>query len=150
MSGGDCRDLKELLDRQLVALEAVLETLRRERAALAARDAAALEQIATEKQERLAAAATLERQRRELAPDPEAMERLAEATNALDGWARLLDLTRLCRDQNEENGRIIQLQQRRVENTLGLLRGRAGQSDLYGPDGANRRPGQARTPLTSV
>ena len=150
MSHSQASQLTDLLDRQIAALEAVLEVLGLENTALRDRDVAALEQISNRKQERLADAATLEQHRRELAPDPDAMERLAENAAVAERWARLLDLTRVCRDQNEENGRVIRLQQRRVENTLTLLRGSGGQPDLYGPDGGNPARRSSRTPLTSV
>ena len=150
MSQSTVGKLSELLDRQLGALQTVLDVLGRERDALSARDMEALERISAEKQECLAQAATYEQHRRELAPDPATMEHFAEDPVIAERWAQLLDLTRVCRDQNEENGRIIRLQQRRVEKTLTLLRGSGGQPDLYGPDGGNRTRTQTRTPLTSV
>jgi len=150
MSQARVLELTELLDSQLGALEAVRDVLDRERDALRDRDVEGLERITADKQERLAAAASFEQHRRELAPDPASMDSLAETPAVAERWAKLLDLTRACRDQNEANGRVIRLQQRRVENTLTLLRGSGDQSDLYGPDGGNRTPGQTRTPLTSV
>lgn len=99
--------LTEPLDQQVAALESVLDVLAREQSALEARDVALLERLTAEKQERLANAAGLEQQRRELAPSPSAMETLAESPAIAQRWARLLDLTRACRDHNEANGRII-------------------------------------------
>ncbi|MGI9331004.1 MAG: flagella synthesis protein FlgN [Gammaproteobacteria bacterium] len=149
MSQAIATELTDLLDRQLSALEAVMDVLARERDALRDRDVERLERITADKQERLAAAASFEQHRRELAPDPATMDSLAEAPAVGERWAKLLDLTRACRDQSEENSRVIR-QQRRVENTLSLVRGRGDQPDLYGSDGGNHKPGQSRTPLTSV
>lgn len=142
--------LTELLDQQLAALEAVLNVLAREQTALEARDVAALERLTAEKQERLASAAGLEQQRRELAPSPSAMETLAESPAIAERWARLLDLTRACRDHNEANGRIIRRQQRRVESTLTLLRGQGEAANVYGPDGSDSTSRPSRQPITSV
>jgi flagella synthesis protein FlgN len=142
--------LAELLDQQVAALEAVLDVLTREQTALQLRDAAVLESLTAQKQERLATAAALELRRRELAPTPAAMDHLAESPGIAARWAQLLDLTRACRDHNEANGRIIRRQQRRVESALTLLRGRGDQPKLYGPDGESRGKGPSRQPITSA
>ncbi len=150
MNPAAATQLTELLDQQLAALESVLNVLAREQTALEARDVAALESLTAEKQEHLAAAAGLEQQRRELAPSPAAMETLAESPAIAERWARLLELTRACRDHNEANGRIIRRQQRRVESTLTLMRGQGEQTDVYGPDGADPAVRTWRLPMTSV
>lgn len=142
--------LTELLDQQVAALESVLDVLGREQAALESRDPAALEQLTAEKQEKLAAAAAFEQQRRELAPTPAAMETLAESPAIAERWARLLDLTRSCRDHNDANGRIIRRQQQRVESTLTLLRGQGNRGQVYGPDGGDSSGRASRQPITSV
>ena len=150
MNASAAARLTELLDRQLGALEAVLDVLAREQAALEARDVAGLERLTAEKQERLANAAGLEQQRRELAPSPSAMDTLAESADIAERWTRLLDLTRACRDHNEANGRIIRRQQRRVESTLTLLRGQGEPTNVYGPDGSDAATRTSRQPITSV
>ena len=139
--------LTELLDRQLAALESVLEVLDRERSGLEHRDTAALESIAAEKQERLAAAAAFEQQRRELAPSPAAMESLAESPHFASRWARLLDLTRACRDHSEANGQIVRRGQHCMESTMSLRRGRSAKARVCGADGKART---ARVPISSA
>ena len=143
--------MKDLLDRQVAALEKVLESLDHEREALMDRDAAALELVTKEKQQALAKADDLEQQRLALAPDLSAMELLAAAPEVASRWEKLLDLTRRCREQNDINGRMIRRQARRVESTLQLMRGQPSGSGVYGPDGESTQGnGQSRPPIASV
>lgn len=142
--------MDRLLDRQLQALDQVLELLGDEHDALLGRDVARLELVTGSKAEALARADELERRRLALAPTLSDMERYAQDPEISGRWDRLLDLTRQCRERNDANGRLIRRQQARVESALGLLRGEnaSGDRDLYGPDGGQRRGG--RTPLASV
>ncbi len=146
----DGEAMRRLLDRQLEALARVLDLLGDEQSALLSRDAAALELATGSKSQALARSDELEQQRRALAPSLSDMEHLAADEAIARRWEQLLGLTRQCREQNDANGRLIRRQQQRVESALDLLCGNpAGDSDLYGPDGEQRRkPG--RSPLASV
>lgn len=151
MSSESDKQLKNLLDRQLTALESVLDVLAREQAALEARDTQALELLAAEKQDKLALAAAFEQQRRELAPSPAAMESLAESPEIARRWARLLDLTRACRDRNDANGWIVHRQQRRGQTGLPPLPGQGRQRPAADPAGGDATPRPATPrPITSA
>lgn len=143
-------EMHALLERQVVALGQVLESLQQEREALGRRDAAGLERASRRKQAVLQVADRLERRRLELAPDLASMEALATTPDIATRWEQLLDLTRSCREQNEVNGRMIRRQQRRVEATLQLMRGRSDAPAVYGPDGERRSGGKPGRPLASA
>ena len=132
-----------LLERQISALEKLLEVLAHERDALLHRDADALAQAAQCKQALLASVGELEQQRQVLAPD--GMESVTAQSGRVGALVeRLFDLGRRCREQNESNGRLIHRQRRRVESTLQLLRGRPAAGDtVYGPDGSRASGGPA-------
>ena len=135
-----------LLERQISALEKLLEVLMQERDALLHRDADALAQAAQCKQALLASVGELEQQRQALAPDgPDGMESVTAQSGRVGALVeRLFDLGRCCREQNESNGRLIHRQRRRVESTLQLLRGRPASGDtVYGPDGSRASGGPA-------
>jgi len=142
--------ITRVLERQLDALSRVLECLGEERDALLSRDLNQLAQVTERKNGSLAAVDSLEQQRRELAPSLSVMETLAKSPDVARRWEQLLDLTRKCREQNESNGRLIRRQRRRVESTLGLLRGEPASPKLYGPDGEQREKGRPRPPIASA
>lgn len=88
---------------------------------------------------------TLEKKRNALAArlgfaaDHDGMERLLRWCD-YDGslgilWRKLLDLARRCRDCNQVNGTVVDINRRRVRQALGILRGQAAEADLYGRSG---------------
>ncbi len=134
--------MSRLLDEQNLALQALLESLVQEHDALFGRDVATLEHATQHKQAGLASVGKLERQRKALAPDPASMEIYAQDSEVAARWECVLELSRQCREQNDLNGRMIRQQQRRVESTLELLRGKpVGDDAVYGPDGGKRQAG---------
>jgi flagella synthesis protein FlgN len=142
--------LSELIDRQIEAMRTLHACLQAERQALETRNAEELSQAAAGKSEQLAVIGTLEQQRVRLVPDAAAMELVCASEPELGGrWQQLLELTASCRDLNEANGTLIRWQRRRVEGTLGLLRGASGPA-IYGPDGGNQTGARVRTPLASA
>jgi len=142
--------LSELIDRQIEAMGTLHACLQAERRALDTRNAEELSEAAAGKSERLTVIGTLEQQRVRLVPDAQAMASLCGSEPELAGrWRELLELTASCRDLNEANGTLIRWQRRRVEGTLGLLRGASGPA-IYGPDGGNQTGARVRTPLASA
>lgn len=88
---------------------------------------------------------TLEKKRNTLAarlgfgPDHDGMERLLRWCD-YDGslgilWRKLLELARRCRDCNQVNGGVVDINRRRVRQALGILRGQSTEADLYGRSG---------------
>lgn len=146
----DLDQLSGLIEQQLEAMHALHDSLQAERRALDTRNAEELTQAAAGKSERLTVIGRLEQQRVGLVPDAEAMASVCNGEPELAGhWQELLELTAKCRELNETNGTMIRWQRRRVEGTLGLLRGASGPA-IYGPDGGNRTGARTRTPLASA
>lgn len=50
-------------------------------------------------------------------------------------WRKLLDLARRCRDCNQVNGTVVDINRRRVRQALGILRGQQSDAELYGRSG---------------
>ncbi|MCC5795514.1 MAG: flagellar export chaperone FlgN [Chromatiales bacterium] len=116
--------------RELALLRAVRDCLLEERAALERREAAALVEVSQRKGHALAELAAL--RQHQPGQQPSCSER------------ELRLLAEECHSLNEENGRMIRAQKRRVESALGLLRTGSTAADAYGQDGA---PRYARSPV---
>jgi flagellar biosynthesis/type III secretory pathway chaperone len=138
----------ELIEREIAALGLVEAALRDERAALEARDAAALLAATDRKSAALAAAAALTSERQALAGDAP----LPTDTGPQPGAATLRTLARRCRELNDANGVLIRAQRQRVEGLLTVLTGSpAAIPATYQPDGtpaAGRRA--PRGPLATA
>ena len=50
-------------------------------------------------------------------------------------WRKLLELARRCRDCNQVNGAVVDINRRRVRQALGILRGQQSDAELYGRSG---------------
>jgi flagellar biosynthesis protein FlgN len=153
---GVCREHLSTLLREETALLAELEELlRRESGILESSDIQALEVTTRARQERVAALAGIEEQRRSLC----AMHGFAADRVGLESLMAWCDvqgtlLPRLrecaeravrCRDLNDRNGIVVAARLKRVEGMLGALTGRPSRSDTYGPRGyapPGGRPGR--------
>jgi flagella synthesis protein FlgN len=140
------RNLNQLLDEQIDAMQAVLEALETERAALAARNGDALVQAVDRKAASIAAADVLEDRRQALLeqlglpgrPGGAAGRVMTSDSGMAQRWQQVLALTRQCRAVNEANGQLIRGQRRRTAETLRLMRGESAATAEYGPAGDQR------------
>ena len=146
------RDLAQLLDAQIEAMQAVLTSLEAERQALAARDGEALLKAVNSKASSIASADTIEGQRQVMMDrlgTPERPGRRGREFSADAGisrrWQHVLALTQQCRALNDANGQLIRGQRRRVEGTLRVLRGEPVAPVEYGPAGEHRPRGSTRS-----
>lgn len=132
------RGLLEVLDAELLALQAVLHALEDERKALERRDAEALARVSERKSAAVVEAAGLKSQRE---ADPEYARYMQALTEVPPAAVRhrldaLRTLAARCQQANEDNGRLIQGQRRRVEATLNLLRSGSAAPESYDRSGA--------------
>jgi flagella synthesis protein FlgN len=131
------RDLARLLDEQIEAMTAVLDSLQSERAALATRDAEALANAVNTKQDSIRRATVVGDAERSALEELGSSRRRGAGDQGLSArWQRLVNLTRQCRALNEGNGLMINGQRRIVEQTLRLLRGEESPS-TYGANGSS-------------
>lgn len=137
----------ELIDQEIAALQAVLESLEAERQALESRDAPALTAASQLKLERIKSAQGKSAQRLQQAPDAAA---LADDAAALKRFEALVELARECKARNEQNGLMISVQRRYLEQTLAVLRNEPAETPLYGPAGDSPRGGRRGSVLGSA
>lgn len=150
------RELRNLLPREIGAMQALLELLRDESRALITREPGRLEAILAAKQPLVEELATLEARRQRLfdelgLTEPDAVEPFL-ATLPDAGlpplWQRLRSLGRECRDWNLKVGATVELARHHVDQLLRILQGRPADAG-YGPGGrrqaavASRLLGQA-------
>jgi flagellar biosynthesis/type III secretory pathway chaperone len=133
--------LREVLRAEINTLSDLLDALARERAALTARDTAALEAAVQDKHDLIGRLRDLERERAPwmpLAHFPGPMEP-RWPTDVQAHWNELIELSLRCRRDNEMNGTLLEACRRRVSEALHLLTGRSfDDSVTYGlrrPDG---------------
>lgn len=145
------RELAQLLDEQIDAMQSVLLALESERDALAARDGEALLRAVSNKASAIAGADGIEQRRQAtldrlgLADRPGRAGRSFSADGGIgQRWQQVLALTQQCRALNDANGQMIRGQRRRVEGTLRCLRGEPAAAAEYGPAGERRSPGLPR------
>ena len=131
------RDLARLLDQQIEAMTAVLESLHTERAALAARDAEALVNAVNTKHESVRKAGAVKDAGRSILEQFSSFRRKGGGDQGLSArWQRLVNLTQQCRALNDGNGSMINGQRRIVEQALRLLRGEETPA-TYGANGSS-------------
>ena len=154
MELSDLAALSALLDRQIVAGNALLHALESERGTLTGFDLAALEHSTAEKERRVAEFDRLDADRRRLAArlgvgparadmvelirraeDPGYREDARQAGPLATRWRRLVSIAERCRDANERNGLIVSMHSRRVTKTLNVLRTGRPDELTYGPAG---------------
>ncbi|BBA32610.1 FlgN family protein [Methylocaldum marinum] len=146
------QELHELFRRTLDGLGEMSRLLEEEARCLAARDAAALEAVASKKQ-------TLASVLNEVAvrqdgvvrvAAPVAAGRMTALLDRLDSehplaetlrsdWLEIVRLGAECRKRNELNGAYLGLLQRHVDSSLNFFHGVASPDATYGPDGATHR-----------
>ncbi len=150
------RELRNLLPREIGAMQALLELLRDESRALITREPGRLEKILAAKQPLVEELAGLERRRQRLfeelgLEESTAVESfLATLPDAglVPLWQRLINLGRECRDWNLKVGATVELARHHVDQLLRILQGRPAEAG-YGPGGrrqaavASRLLGQA-------
>ncbi len=144
--------LNSLLDRQIVAGNALLHALESERAALTGFDVGALEHSTAEKERLVAEFDRVDADRRSLVArlgfgptradmvalirageDPAYREESRQAGPVATRWRRLVSIAERCRDANERNGLIVSMHSRRVTKTLNVLRTGRADDLTYGP-----------------
>lgn len=151
-----CRQrLDEILGREIECVTALACVLEAEKEALAGRDPHALEETAKDKQCHIEELGELDRRRTELlkaagfAADRAGLENCIQWCDAdgplLDRWRQLVSLLEKCRDQNLANGSLVELNRRRAEQVLAILRGQQADTRLYGSAGESVAHSLSRT-----
>ena len=156
MDAGVCRgELAALLDEELALLAQLEQLLEKERDVITSRDVATLQGSVRVRQERLAALAAIEEQRRVLcsrhghAGDRAGVERLmrwCDPSGVLTPRLRERTARALrCRDLNDRNGLTVSARLKRVGEALQVLNGNNARADTYGRRGylARGRSGRA-------
>lgn len=143
------RELAQLLDEQISAMQSVLLSLEAERSALSARDAEALLEAVNGKARHVAQASELESRRRailkRLGIPAQGRHRAFSADSAIARrWEQVVALTERCRALNESNGQHIRAQHRHVDGALRILHGQLAAPSEYGPAGEHRARGTGR------
>ena len=113
--------LEELLDREIEMARALVSNLDQEKVALTGESSAALDEKLAEKMRLFEGMEKLERQRRELLPNPAAPDL---ASTVVARWRSLMSLMASCRTANELNGHIIRVRQHQIRQLIDVVRGR--------------------------
>ena len=123
----------------------LLKLLEEERGVIASGDLKALQRATEQRQQRVAALAQTEAQRRQLCTlhgetaDAAGIERLLKWCDPRGELAPSLAACRAlalkCREFNDRNGLMVGARLKRVDERLQALRGRTDQSATYGPRG---------------
>ena len=150
-----CREhLEELIREELRLLGQLQGLLEEEREVIGSGDLKRLQRSTELRQQRMAALAETEAQRRALCslhgqtPDAAGAERLLKWCDPQGALAPLLRDCRVrvvkCRDLNDRNGALVAAHLKRVDQRLQALRGRADRAATYGPRGELPRPRAGR------
>jgi flagellar biosynthesis/type III secretory pathway chaperone len=135
----------------------LLAVLRHEHTLLNARDASAIEQIAQEKQQYLTQldnsgrAHSVALRAAGFVHGAQPMQDWLRQTDKRTGsqltplWQRLESLLTECREQNQRNGGVIEINRRHTQRALGILLGKPEETELYNPGGATSATGYSRT-----
>ena len=147
-------DLPALLRTELELAQQLEETLDRERAAIAAGTAEALEGVLGDKNRLIVRLTHLggERDaallRAGCSTDSEGVRTLllqqAGDDELLDLWTAVTEAGRRCREKNRANGGLVEVSLHAVRQALGVLRG-ADETPLYGPAGRALAEGNSRS-----
>ncbi len=156
---GDCqRELADILSMEKLCLSRLKESLEDEQTALENRQIDALEQAVKAKQDALQEAAELQQRRSTLlrqygfSNDESGVSQCivkcspSLSRELLPLWEQLHTLIEQCRDQNLVNGRILELNDRCVQQTLAILTNGTQPLELYSSQGVSSRQGRS-TPL---
>ncbi len=148
-------EMLSVLEKSGATALRLCQCLAEEQMALGGSDADLLAQVTATKTALLGELEVIEQQRRTLCrqlgsgDDRAAMESLMARLEAPNGslhrqWQALSDTLRECQQANQANGLIVSAMQRRVRQTLGLLRGTDPDNATYGPGGAAQYSATAR------
>jgi flagellar biosynthesis protein FlgN len=139
--------ISELVARELTSLQRFRVLLEQERQALTGVQADALPSIVDEKAKLAASLSALEASRDELlvqAGGPKGragmeawLKKCPNPATENQRWSELLDLAAKARQENETNGRLINLLLKQNQDALSILLSGGGGS-IYGPDGQQR------------
>lgn len=145
--------LAKLMDQEIAAAQALLETLQAETDALG-RDPVALEQAASRKQDLVTRMEALHGQRcsvlenADCTPSRSGMQRFLERFDVQDRlqqrWQRLLELTEQCRDANLSNGAVVEVSRLHLRQALAIMHGHSPQTVAYGSAGESVAAGTSR------
>jgi flagellar biosynthesis/type III secretory pathway chaperone len=137
--------LAELLAQELTGTRRLFTELERQQQSLAGAQPELIEASARASHELIAALEALEKKRNALAArlgynaDNGGMEQLLRWCD-YDGtlaqqWRKVLEMARRCRDCNQVNGTVVDINRRRVRQALGILRGQISEAEVYGRSG---------------
>jgi flagellar biosynthesis/type III secretory pathway chaperone len=137
--------LAELLQQEQSGTRRLLTELERQQQSLASAQPELIEASALASAQHIQTLEALEKQRNALAArlgysgDNDGMAQLIRWCD-YDGtlaqqWRRLLETARRCRDCNQVNGAVVDINRRRVRQALGILRGQLSEAELYGRSG---------------
>ncbi len=151
--------LADLLQQEQSGTRSLLTELERQQQSLASAQPELIEASTRASQQHIEALEALEKKRIALAArlgysgDNEGMERLIRWCD-YDGtlaqqWRKLLETARRCRDCNQVNGTVVDINLRRVRQALGILRGQLSEAELYGRSGQTAADTLSR-PLAKV
>ena len=156
---GDCqRELADILSMEKLCLSRLKKSLEQEQAALENRQTDALKEVVKEKQNALDEVVELQQRRANLlqqygfSNDEQGVSScIAGCSPSLSRelfplWKQLHTLIEQCRDLNLVNGRILELNDRCVQQTLAILTNGTQPLELYSSQGVSSRQGRS-TPL---
>lgn len=137
--------LADLLQQEQTGTVRLLTELERQQQSLGGAQPELIEASAHATQQHLQSLEALEKKRNALAArlgysgDNDGMEQLIRWCD-YDGtlaqqWRKLLEMARRCRDCNQINGSVVDINLRRVRQALGILRGQQSEAELYGRSG---------------
>ncbi len=153
--------LSELFEAALCDTALLLATLQEEFRALSRPDAVTIEEIVARKRELIARLedesarrAVMLRAAGYADGTADMREWLGQVDNTPDRrilrlWQDFTVMLRKCQQQNQINGRVIDVNRRRVHDALCILRGTELDSGLYDPRGSTQAPGASR-PITTA
>ena len=151
--------LADLLQQEQIGTSQLLAELQRQQESLASAQPELIEANALASQQHLQTLGELEKKRIALAArlgysgDNDGMEKLIRWCD-FDGtlaqqWRKLLEIARRCRDCNQVNGSVVDINLRRIRQALGILRGQLSEAELYGRSGQTSADTLSR-PLAKV
>lgn len=151
--------LADLLQQEQTGTLSLLTELERQQQSLASAQPELIEASAQATQQHIQSLEALEKKRNALAArlgysgDNDGMEQLIRWCD-YDGtlaqqWRKLLEMARRCRDCNQVNGAVVDINRRRVRQALGILRGQQSEAELYGRSGQTAADTLSR-PLAKV
>lgn len=141
-----CREhLERLLIEEAATLVRLEELLEKEHGFITSNDVDALENAGEARQSCITALIAIEDERRSLcrmmnvSPDPAGIEKLLQwcdpSRQLLDRRLACSQRATQCRSLNDRNGALVTARLKRVEGMLGVITGRAGQTQVYGSKG---------------